>query len=482
MKYPATFTAAHKDGGFIVTFRDIPEAITQGDTEGEAIKMAHDVLGQAMSVYLNESRTVPLPSAFTGGDRMIDLPEDVAAKVLLHNQILSSNIDSPKNPEPSMQQGNNFEENSSGELNRAKELYKEYASIAKDTLDIAWKLAPLALFPAGLFPWAYLRTIHWTGLFQDSAMTLSGLTFLFIAALLLVIVVLLQFVVPSVFLIGTVTFHPQDKIIHKYIANIFRAALAGWVLSMGYVIWADSSNILLAVVIPFIASIMYLSRYFWVQRKEAPTVKQSNAMWSGLGWSAAATFVMLTTSIPLVIILKIASHLSIDKLWQTAIAIAICAGVAILSLAPGFIYLNMRTSSTSIYRPAKFAVGSIFFIFYVVAMGIAVVAPVSSTVLRFSGIYNNEPRTYQVREPSLAPAFEAVGFKLDKSPELTLVHAYLRYGFGGYKLLCADSFDPSSISVEAIKKARAENKPDPGIVAGSHCVSVSLNEVREVSK
>jgi len=33
MKYPATFTADNDAGGFVVTFRDIPEAITQATTK-----------------------------------------------------------------------------------------------------------------------------------------------------------------------------------------------------------------------------------------------------------------------------------------------------------------------------------------------------------------------------------------------------------------------------------------------------------------
>ena len=36
MRYPARFDLA-PEGGFVVTFRDIPEAITQGDTEAEAM-------------------------------------------------------------------------------------------------------------------------------------------------------------------------------------------------------------------------------------------------------------------------------------------------------------------------------------------------------------------------------------------------------------------------------------------------------------
>ena len=41
MYYPAKFTPA-EEGGYIVTFRDIPEAITQGDDMTEAVEMAED--------------------------------------------------------------------------------------------------------------------------------------------------------------------------------------------------------------------------------------------------------------------------------------------------------------------------------------------------------------------------------------------------------------------------------------------------------
>ena len=92
MKYPATFTRDRKDGGFVVTFRDIPEAITQGDSEEEAMEMARDVLTEAMGVYFEEKRTVPLPSAAKRGDRLVDLPASISAKVLLLNEMLSSNV------------------------------------------------------------------------------------------------------------------------------------------------------------------------------------------------------------------------------------------------------------------------------------------------------------------------------------------------------------------------------------------------------
>ncbi len=93
MRYPAHFEPA-PEGGFVVTFRDIPEAITQGDTEAEAMEMAEDVLYSAMEFYFEDKRSVPLPSAAKRGERLIDLPASVAAKVLLLNEMLAQHVTS----------------------------------------------------------------------------------------------------------------------------------------------------------------------------------------------------------------------------------------------------------------------------------------------------------------------------------------------------------------------------------------------------
>jgi antitoxin HicB len=90
MKYPATFTP--EAAGITVTFRDIPEAITQGDDEADALFMAKDVLLAAMEVYFDEKRPVPSPSAAQRGDRLIPVPASVVAKILLLNQMLEQNV------------------------------------------------------------------------------------------------------------------------------------------------------------------------------------------------------------------------------------------------------------------------------------------------------------------------------------------------------------------------------------------------------
>jgi antitoxin HicB len=91
MKYPATFTPA-EEGGFVIEFRDIPEAITQGDDEAEALAMAADVLLTCMTIYFDDRRTVPMPSAPQDGERMIPLPLSAASKVLLLNEMLTQDV------------------------------------------------------------------------------------------------------------------------------------------------------------------------------------------------------------------------------------------------------------------------------------------------------------------------------------------------------------------------------------------------------
>lgn len=71
MQYPATFTKDHESGGYVVTFRDLPEAITQGDNDVEAVFMARDVLKQTIDTYLGEKRPLPAASKPKRSERLI---------------------------------------------------------------------------------------------------------------------------------------------------------------------------------------------------------------------------------------------------------------------------------------------------------------------------------------------------------------------------------------------------------------------------
>ena len=87
LRYPARIT---RDGdGFMVSFPDIPEALTGAPSRDEAITMAADALTTAMDFYFEDRRPVPSPSAPKRGQVMIDLPPSVGAKVLLLNEMLA---------------------------------------------------------------------------------------------------------------------------------------------------------------------------------------------------------------------------------------------------------------------------------------------------------------------------------------------------------------------------------------------------------
>jgi antitoxin HicB len=90
--YPVTLTPDEVDGGFVVTFVDIPEAITQGDTEAEALAAAKDALESALDFYFEDKRAVPMPSKAKRGQNVIELPASLSAKVLLLNEMVTQDV------------------------------------------------------------------------------------------------------------------------------------------------------------------------------------------------------------------------------------------------------------------------------------------------------------------------------------------------------------------------------------------------------
>ena len=90
--YPVTLTPDEADGGFVVTFVDIPEAITQGDTEAEALAAAKDALETALDFYFEDKRAVPAPSKPKRGQNVIELPASLSAKVLLLNEMVTQGV------------------------------------------------------------------------------------------------------------------------------------------------------------------------------------------------------------------------------------------------------------------------------------------------------------------------------------------------------------------------------------------------------
>jgi antitoxin HicB len=90
--YPAIFSPDTRQGGFVVTFPDVPEAITQGDDVPEALHQAADCLDEAIAGRIRRRETIPEASAI-GTDRYaISLPVSTAAKAALYLALQQARI------------------------------------------------------------------------------------------------------------------------------------------------------------------------------------------------------------------------------------------------------------------------------------------------------------------------------------------------------------------------------------------------------
>lgn len=88
--YPCDMHPA-EEGGFTITFPDVVEAITEGDTAAEAFVQAADALETALDVYVREGRPVPTPSPARGRP-LVTLRAVVAAKLALHEALAGEGV------------------------------------------------------------------------------------------------------------------------------------------------------------------------------------------------------------------------------------------------------------------------------------------------------------------------------------------------------------------------------------------------------
>jgi antitoxin HicB len=60
--YAIKLTPDRRDGGYVVTCRDLPEAITQGETADEALAEAAGALRAAIEGRIEDGLDIPAPS------------------------------------------------------------------------------------------------------------------------------------------------------------------------------------------------------------------------------------------------------------------------------------------------------------------------------------------------------------------------------------------------------------------------------------
>ena len=92
MVYPVELTKDVIDGGFTVTCRDIPEAITQGETTTQALLEASDAIEEAIASRMKRNVDIPEPSCKKSDEFMVTVALSTSLKAALYQALRDDNI------------------------------------------------------------------------------------------------------------------------------------------------------------------------------------------------------------------------------------------------------------------------------------------------------------------------------------------------------------------------------------------------------
>jgi antitoxin HicB len=73
-----------QDGGYVVTFPDLPFGVTQGDTVSEALAEASDCLETILATVVETGGEIPEPSQLESGEHLVSPSAVTAAQVALY--------------------------------------------------------------------------------------------------------------------------------------------------------------------------------------------------------------------------------------------------------------------------------------------------------------------------------------------------------------------------------------------------------------
>ena len=91
MSYPVTLKS-YRGGQVGVFFADVPEAISAGSNQAEALDRAQDALLVALSSYLDDGRPLPRPSKAKRGQPVVVLPLCAAIKLAIHEAMCEQGV------------------------------------------------------------------------------------------------------------------------------------------------------------------------------------------------------------------------------------------------------------------------------------------------------------------------------------------------------------------------------------------------------
>jgi antitoxin HicB len=91
LSYPVRLSPA-EEGGFVVSFPDVPEALTQGEDEAEAMLRAADALETALEMYIDAAKALPVPSKVKRGQRLVRLSAQACIKLSIYQAMREDGV------------------------------------------------------------------------------------------------------------------------------------------------------------------------------------------------------------------------------------------------------------------------------------------------------------------------------------------------------------------------------------------------------
>jgi antitoxin HicB len=82
-QYPVLLIPA-EEGGYVVTCRDLPQLVTQGDDEQDALAQAADAMDEVFATYMIEGIDFPEPSKAKRREHVVAPPAETMAKAALY--------------------------------------------------------------------------------------------------------------------------------------------------------------------------------------------------------------------------------------------------------------------------------------------------------------------------------------------------------------------------------------------------------------
>jgi antitoxin HicB len=92
MKFPVKFTRA-EEGGWVITCRDLPEAISQAEDTEDREEVAAGCLQAAIEGRIaHDAGLIPAASATRRGEVMVSIPLETAAKAALYQAMKEAHV------------------------------------------------------------------------------------------------------------------------------------------------------------------------------------------------------------------------------------------------------------------------------------------------------------------------------------------------------------------------------------------------------